>query len=414
MTRPKRLTARFVRAVERPGRYGDGRGGHGLSLLVKPTSSGRLSKTWAQRLQIDGKAVNIGLGPYPVVTLADARRAALENRRVTYQGGDPRSGDAPTFAEAAGHVIRLRRASWRKGSKSEAQWRASLETYAFPVIGSMPVDEVTTAHVLAVLTPIWNGKRVTARRLLARISHVMKWCIGRGYRNENPADEAVTAALPRDMGRKRHFRALPHEKVAAAIAKVRAAKTWRGIRLAFQFQVLTAARAGEIRKATWDEIDWAKRVWKIPAEHTKAGRPHRVPLSAQALSVLRKARELPPYSNLMFPSSRGGMLGRNAPANLANRLDLGCVPHGFRSSFRDWAADTGVSREVAEAALAHAVQDPVEAAYRRTDLFERRRNVMERWGDYVMESSPAQKSSCCCDMNRPPEHAHALGASRDE
>ena len=385
MTRPKRLTARFVQSVKRPGRYGDGRGGHGLSLLVKPTKSGRLSKTWAQRLRIDGKPVNIGLGPYPVVTLGDARRAALENRRVTFRGGDPRAGKTPTFAEAARQVIRLRRSSWRRGSKSEAQWKASLETYVFPVIGNKPVDKITTAHVLAVLTPIWNGKRVTARRLRARISHVMKWCIGRGYRSEDPADDAVTAVLPQDVSAKQHMRALPHQRVAGAFARVRAAKAWTGISLAFQYLVLTAARAGEIRKATWDEVDCAERVWNVPAKHTKAGRQHRVPLSGQALDVLRAARELPAVSNLVFPSSRGGVIGRNTLAVLAQRLDLGCVPHGFRSSFRDWAAETGVSREVAEAALAHVVQDPVEAAYRRTDFFEQRRSVMEQWGAYVVK-----------------------------
>ncbi len=389
MTRPKRLTARFVQTVKRPGRYGDGRGGHGLSLLVKPTRSGRLSKTWSQRLRIDGKPVNIGLGPYPVVTLAEARRAALENRRATFHGKDPRAGATPTFAEAVQQVIRLRRASWRRGSKSEAQWRASLETYAFPVMGNMQVDEITTAHVLAVLTPIWNGKRVTAMRLRARISQVMKWCIGRGYRRRDPADEAVIAALPRDVGRKQHLAALPHQEVAGAIARVRAAKSWPGIRLAFQFQVLTAARAGEIRKATWDEIAWDERLWNVPAEHMKAGRRHRVPLSTQALGVLCEARDLPSSARLVFSSRRGGMIGRNAPANLARRLELGCVPHGFRSSFRDWAAETEVSREVAEAALAHAVQDPVEAAYRRTDLFEQRRSVMERWGAYVMKEALA-------------------------
>lgn len=383
MRRPQRLTARFVASVKRPGRYGDGRGGHGLSLLVKPTKSGRLSKTWAQRLRINGRDINIGLGPFPVVTLAEARKAALENRRATFQGRDPRAGDTPTFAEAAQYVIRLRRASWRPGSKSEAQWMASLETYAYPVIGDIPVDEVTTAHVLAVLTPIWNGKRVTAQRLRGRISYVMKWCIGRGYRSEDPAGGAITAALPQNAGRKRHFAALPHEEVAGAIAKVRAAKTWAGIRLALQFQVLTAARAAEVRQATWDEIDWEQRVWNVPAEHMKAGREHRVPLSSQALGVLREARNLSPVSNLLFPSSRGGTMGRNAPATLAHRLELGCVPHGFRSSFRDWAAETGVDREVAEAALAHVVPDPVEAAYRRTDFFEQRRAVMERWGIYA-------------------------------
>ena len=390
MTRPQRLNATFVKAVKRPGRYGDGRGGHGLSMLVKPTRSGRLSKTWSQRLRIDGRAVNVGLGPYPVVTLADARKAALENRRVTFQGGDPRAGATPTFVEAARYVVRLRRATWRRGSKSEAQWKASLQTYVFPVIGNKPVDRITTAHVLAVLTPIWNGKRVTAQRLRGRISYIMKWCIGRGYRHNDPAGDAITAALPHKVKRKQHFRALPHPEVAGALAKVRAAKKWPGIKLAFQFQVLTAARAAEVRRATWDEIDWEQRLWNVPAEHMKAGRRHRVPLSTQALGVLREARELPSDSGLLFPSPRGGMMGRNAPATLAHRLQLRCVPHGFRSSFRDWTAETEVNREVAEAALAHVVQDPVEAAYRRTDLFEQRRSVMERWGDYVMPEGLAK------------------------
>ncbi|MXX33150.1 MAG: tyrosine-type recombinase/integrase [Gemmatimonadetes bacterium] len=390
MTRPKRLNATFVKSVKRPGRYGDGRGGHGLSLLVKPTQSGRLSKTWAQRLHIDGRAVNVGLGPYPVVTLADARKAALENRRVTYRGGDPRAGATPTFAEAAWSVVRLRRATWRRGSKSEAQWRASLQTYVFPVIGNKPVDRITTADVLSVLTPIWNEKRITAQRLRGRISYVMKWCIGRGYRLSDPAGDAVTAALPHKVKRKQHFRALPHSEVAGAMARVRAAKTWPGITLAFRFQVLTAARAAEVRRATWDEIDWKQRVWTVPAEHMKAGREHRVPLSTQALAVLREARGLRSEAGLLFPSPRGGMMGRNAPATLAHRLALGCVPHGFRSSFRDWTAETEVSRDVAEAALAHVVQDPVEAAYRRTDLFEQRRSVMEQWGDYVMPGGLAR------------------------
>ena len=266
MTRPKRLNATFVKAVRRPGRYGDGRG---------------------------------GLGPYPVVTLADARKAALENRRVTFKGGDPRAGATPTFAEAAQYVVGLRRATWRRGSKSEAQWKSSLRTYAFPVIGNRPVDSITTAHVLSVLTPIWNEKRITAQRLRGRISYIMKWCIGRGYRHDDPAGDAITAALPHEVKRKQHFRALPHAEVAGALAKVRTAETWPGIRLAFQFQVLTAARAAEVRRATWSEIDWEQRLWTVPAEHMKA-------------------------------------------------------------------------------ALAHVVQDPVEAAYRRTDLFEQRRSV---WND---------------------------------
>lgn len=387
MDRPKRLTAAFVKAVRRAGRYGDGRGGHGLSLLVKPTRSGRLSKTWSQRLRINGRAVNIGLGPYPVVSLAEARGAALENRRVSFRGGDPRSGDIPTFAAAVEQVIRLRRGSWRAGGKSEKQWRASLETYAYPVMGAKRVDQIKTSHVLAVLTPIWTKKRVTAQRVRVRASTVMKWCIGRGYRTDNPAGGAIAAALPQSGTRKQHLKALPHSEVARAMARVRAADAWPGTRLAFQFLVLTAARASEVRNATWDEIDPSRRSWTIPAERMKAGRQHRVPLSAQVLDLIREARCAAGSSEFIFPGVRGGRFGRNALTRLAPDLQLGCVPHGFRSSFRDWTAESGVSREIAEAALAHSVQDPVEAAYRRTDLFEQRRDVMERWGAYVtMES----------------------------
>lgn len=387
MDRPKRLTAVFVKAVRRAGRYGDGRGGHGLSLLVKPTRSGRLSKTWSQRLRINGRAVNIGLGPYPVVSLAEARGAALENRRVSFRGDDPRSGDIPTFAAAAEQVIRLRRGTWRAGGKSEDQWRASLETYAYPVMGAKRVDRIKTSHVLAVLTPIWTGKRVTAQRVRGRVSTVMKWCIGRGYRTDNPAADALAAALPQNGVRKQHLRALPHSEVAGAMARVRVADAWPGTRLAFQFLVLTAARVSEVRNATWDEIDPLRRAWTIPAERMKAGRQHRVPLSVQVLDLIREARCAAGSSELIFPGVRGGRFGRNALTRLARDLQLGCVPHGFRSSFRDWTAESGVSREIAEAALAHAVQDPVEAAYRRTDLFEQRRDVMERWGAYVtMES----------------------------
>ena len=197
MTRPKRLSAAFVKTVKRPGRYGDGRGGHGLSLLVKPTTTGRLSKTWAQRLQISGRAVNIGLGSYPVVMLAEARRKALANRRTVALGGDPRGGGIPTFAEAVDKVIVIHRDSWRPGSKSEAQWRASLRDYAARRLGDKRVDQITTSDVLAVLVPVWSAKRETARRVRQRIGAVMKWAVAEGYREDNPAGDAIGAALPR-------------------------------------------------------------------------------------------------------------------------------------------------------------------------------------------------------------------------
>ena len=197
MERPRKLSASFVKTIRRPGRYGDGRGGYGLSLLVKPTSTGRISRTWAQRLYINGRAVNLGLGAYPVVTLKEARAKALENRRTLARGVDPRSGDIPTFARAAGKVIAIHKANWKPGGDTEQQWRSSLRDYVHPKIGQKTVDKITTTDVMAVLLPIWNEKRVTATRVRNRISAVMRWAIAKEYREGNPAGDTIAAALPR-------------------------------------------------------------------------------------------------------------------------------------------------------------------------------------------------------------------------
>ena len=380
MVRPKQLSAAFVKTVKRPGRYGDGRGGHGLSLLVKPTTTARLSKTWAQRLYIAGRAVNIGLGSYPVVTLAEARRKALANRRTVAQGGDPRGGGIPTFAEAADKVIAIHRESWRPGGKSEAQWRASLRAYAMPHMGTKRVDRITTSDVLAVLVPIWSSKRETARRVRQRVGSIMKWAVAEGYREDNPAGDAIGAALPRHGKLTRHFPALPHNQVGAALADVQASGAWIGTKLAFEFLVLTAARSGEVRNARWQEIDIECSTWTVPGERMKAGRDHRVPLSRRALAVLGEAQEIASRPGLIFPAPAGRVLSAMTMTKLVRELGIEAVPHGFRSSFRDWAAEkTDHPREVIEAALAHVVRNKVEAAYRRTDLFERRRRLMEDW-----------------------------------
>ena len=388
MTRPKQLSAAFVKTVKRPGRYGDGRGGHGLSLLVKPTTTGRLSTTWAQRLQISGRAVNIGLGSYPVVTLAEARREALANRRTVALGGDPRGGGIPTFAEAVDKVIVIHRDSWRPGSKSEAQWRASLRDYAARRLGDKRVDQITTSDVLAVLVPIWSTKRETARRVRQRIGAVMKWAVAKGYREDNPAGDAIGAALPRHGSSTQHFPALPHSQVGAALATVRASGAWIGTKLAFEFLVLTAARSGEARNARWEEIDFENATWTVPGARMKAGRAHRVPLSPHAVAVLEAAREIADGGGLVFPSITGRALSAMTMTKLVRELGVEAVPHGFRSSFRDWAAEkTDHPREVIEAALAHVVQNRVEAAYRRTDLFERRRRLMNDWAAYLADKS---------------------------
>ncbi len=386
MRRPKQLSGAFVKTVTQPGRYGDGRGGHGLSLLVKPTTTGRLSKTWSQRLQIHGKAVNIGLGSFPVTTLADARKKALANRRTVARGADPLGSGIPTFAEAVDKVIAIHRGSWRAGSKSEVQWRASLRDYATPGLGDKRVDQVTTADVLSVLVPIWNIKRETARRVRQRVGAVMKWAVAKGYREDNPAGDAIGAALPRHGGSTRHFPALPHSQVSSALAIVQASGAWIGTKLAFEFLVLTAARSGEARNARWEEIDLENATWTVPGERMKAGRSHRVPLSPQAVAVLHTARVIVDGGALIFPASTGRALSAMTMTKLVRELGIEAVPHGFRASFRDWAAEeTDHPREVIEAALAHVVRNKVEAAYRRTDLFERRRRLMDDWAAYLAD-----------------------------
>ena len=254
--------------------------------------------------------------------------------------------------------------------------------YAMPKLGQMKVDRIATGDVLGVLTPIWSTKRETARRVRGRIGAVMKWAVAKGYREDNPAGDALGAALPRGGVRKQHFPALPHSQVAAALATVEASGVWVGLKLAFRFLVLTATRSGDVRGATWEEIDGD--TWTIPANRMKGGREHRVPLSTQALQVLEQAREIPGDTGLIFPSVTGGVVSATAPSILLHKLGIQAVPHGFRSSFRDWAAEeTDCPHPVVEAALAHTVRNKVEAAYARSDLFERRRRLMGDWAQYL-------------------------------
>lgn len=382
-SKSERLTAKFVRKVDEPGRYGDGgRGSFGLYLRVHRAKTGRVTKNWGQRLWINGKATNLGLGSYPVVTLAAARRAALKNRRAVYEGRDPRGSGVPTFAEAAETVIQLHAPTWKDPKTIGGQWRQSLRDYAFPIIGRKRLGKIATGDVLAVLTPIWSAKPATAKIVRRRIGAVMKWAVAKGYRQDNPAGEAIRAALPNTNGRTKHHRALPHRKIAGALVKVRRSRMAKASRLAFEFAALTACRSAEVRGAEWSEIDLGGKVWTIPADRMKAKREHRVPLSREALALLEEARALGSWT-YCFPSSRtGGELSAVALRRAAKVGGEGGTVHGLRSSFRMWAGDTGVTREVAEAALAHVVGG-VEGAYNRTDLFERRGAVMDAWGAYI-------------------------------
>ena len=244
-----------------------------MSLLVKPTSSGGLSKTFSQRLRINGQPCNIGLGSFPVISLAEAREKALENRRAVVQGRDPRDRveGMPTFEQAVEKVIAIHEPNWKDGARSAEIWRSSLRDYALPRLGRKPVNKIATSDVLAVLVPIWTEKRETARRVRQRIGAVMKWAIAEGHREDNPAGEAIGAALPKNGTPRKHQMALPHGEVGEALRKVQGSNAWPATKLAFEFLVLTAARSGEVRGARWEEIDPEARTWTLPGERIKEG-----------------------------------------------------------------------------------------------------------------------------------------------
>lgn len=380
-----RLSATFVKTVTRPGRYGDGRGSHGLSLLVKPMKHGGYSRTWCQRLRINGKPTCIGLGSYPIVSLAEARQAALENRRAVARGHDPRNS-VPTLAEASERVLAIHSANWKDSGRSEKIWRARMRDYVLPQLGRKRVDLITSSDVLSVLLPHWATKRETMRRTKQRLSRIFRWAIVENYRTDDPAGPALDAALPRNGGSTRHLVALPHGEVAAAIATVRNSDAWPGTKAAFEFLVLTACRSGEVRLSEWREVDLRSGIWTIPAGRSKTRREHRVPLAPRALAVLAEARKLSDGGGLIFPSATGKPLSDATMSKLVREQGIQAVPHGFRSSFRDWCGETGQPREVAEACLAHAVQSKVEAAYARSDLLNRRRILMQAWADYLSET----------------------------
>ncbi len=380
------LTDRFVRRV-RPDvvmrNYTDGRGAHGLSLRVQPNGF----RHWYQHIRIDGRYTNLGLGGYPIVTLEEARAAAAANARLVAEGGDPRKTErgAPTVARMLDALIARDSATWRNAERTAKDWRNSLANHAPPILRHR-VDAVTSRQCINALTPLWNTKRETARKVKHRLSAVFKLAIAEGHRQDNPVD-AADAALPKRRGdaqRRGNHRALPHDGVADALAAIAATDAWAGTKLAFRFLVLTAARNGEVRGATWNEMDLDAALWTIPGTRMKAAVEHRVPLSRAALAVLDEARAIADPSGLVFPSVTGRPMSDSTLSKLLRANGVAAVPHGFRSSFRDWAAEcTPFAREVMEAALAHRVPDAVEAAYFRSDLLDRRRELMDRWANYV-------------------------------
>lgn len=384
----KALTAAQVRAPLVPGKYHDG-GGLGLYLRVEPNGS----RFWVQRLTIHGHRRELGLGSPPTVTLAEVREIAFANRRTAKAGGDPlrakrEAAAVMTFEEAAKKVHALHLPTWRN-VKHGAQFLSTLETYAFPRLGRMKVADISTADVLAVLSPIWTKKAETARRVRQRIGTVMKWAVAQGWRQDNPA-LAISEALPKFERQKAQRKALPYSEVSACLKTVLASGAGLSTKLALEFLVLTACRSGEVRGALPEEIDWQAQggpVWNIPASRMKAKRPHSVPLVPRAAAIAKQAAAL--GGPFLFPGTvKDKPLSDATLLKLVREQGYAIDVHGFRTSFRTWAQErTNFPREVAEAALAHSIKDKAEAAYARSGLLDKRRKMMEAWASFTSQDT---------------------------
>ena len=390
-----RLTALKVSRAKLPGMYADGGG-----LYLQITEGGA---SWVYRYMLNGRAREMGLGPLALFGLQEARAKAQDARRLRHEGVDPiehrrtaraqqqlDAAKAVTFQQCAERYIASHRAGWRHAKHVE-QWESSLQRLAFPVIGALPVQAINTALVMNVIEAIWDEKPETASRVRGRIESILDWAKARGYRTgENPArwkGHLKNLLPPRSKVRMvEHYAAMPYDQLPALMVELRVQD---GIDArALEFTILTAARVSEAVGARWSEI--SGDVWTIPAERMKGGKPHRVPLSRRAMDLLKA---LPRNGDLIFPGPKlGRALNINAPRKLLIDMGHSVTVHGFRSSFRDWVAErTSYPNHVAEAALAHAVADKVEKAYRRTDLFEKRRRLMADWAAWCsrpMSGSP--------------------------
>ena len=385
----ERLTAVSVASKKAKGRYADG---GGLYLQVGDTGG----KSWLFRFALNGRAREMGLGALHAVTLKQAREKARECRRLLADGIDPlvaresehaarRQSVSKTFDECSAAFIAAHRAGW-KNEKHAEQWTNTLATYASPVFGSLPVREVATPHIVRVLGPMWSTKTETATRVRGRIEKVLDWARVHGYRDgENPArwrghlDKLLPP--PRRVKKVEHHPSLPYSQIGSFMKDLRAQEGMSA--RALEFTVLTAARTNEVIAARWDEIDG--NVWAIPADRMKAKREHRVPLSAPAVRLLKN---LPRIGDYVFPGVKGHLSNMAMLELLSDMERSDITVHGFRSTFRDWAAEqTNFPREIAEASLAHIIKDKTEAAYLRSDFFEKRRKLMDAWGKYCNRSS---------------------------
>ena len=415
----KRLTDCFVRGVTSPGRYGDGgRGSFGLSLLVKPAKSGGLIKNWQRRYMTDGKYTSRGLGVYPAVSLEQARALAahfalqgspvivreiygatdeqLEERLtpkrieiraektfapMTAEVAVDRELRLPTFRQTFIETVEVRSRGYKAGSKTETQWKNLFNAYIPRHLAERAIEEITSRDLHDCAAIVWREKPATAKKLNQVLKATFDNAISRELIDADPWERAKKGlGQLKDKGKNQE--SLPHSEVGAAIQTIRNTSAGASTKLAFEFLVLTAARSGEARGADWSEIQGD--CWVVPAARMKAERAHRVPLSGAAMAVLESARELTGGNGLVFPSDKGKVLSDSTISKLVRENGIPAVPHGFRASFRTWAAEcSDVPREIAEFALGHVEGSAAELAYRRTDYFEKRRELMEQWGVYV-------------------------------
>ena len=381
--RYKALNDAFIRRAK-PGRYADG---DGLYLVVLPSGV----RKWIQRLMLNCRGMELGLGTYSrgtgaavIVGLKAARAQALDNCRLVQQGINPvadkrRRRALPTFQDAARMVWENAKRGWTDEGHAR-DWWSRMERHVFPRLMNTHVTEITKTDIKDVLAPIWTTTPATARTVKAQVVMVMKWAVASELRTDNPCDEVDTLLGAQGSKAKvEHMRAVHHSAVSSAIDKVRASGKWRGLVLAFEFLVLTAARSGEVRGATWAEFNGD--VWTVPAGRMKAKREHRVPLAPRALAVLAEARK---GEGLVFPSKTGKVLHDSMMSRLMAQCGIDAVPHGFRSSFRDWATEhTSHPDNVVEASLAHADTNRTRAAYARSDVLDKRRQLMAEWAAYL-------------------------------
>jgi integrase len=386
------LSAVQVKKLKKAGKYADG---NGLYLMVDPSGA----KRWMFRTVVQSRKspqnktgrVDMWLGSTQLVPLAEAREIALKYRKIAREGGDPvalkrSEKDKPTFREAAQVVHSNHSKGWSDG-KHKAQWINTLATYAYPVIGNLYVDQVTTAHLESILQPIWLEKAETARRVRQRIRKVLDWAESAGHREgANPA-VTVGLGLPRQKSKTKHHASMPYVEVPAFVKTLHEGDDSKIVRLALEWTILTGARTKETIGATFAEVDLKQMVWTVPEERMKARSEHRVPLTARCVEIVERAKELTNGEGFMFPGAkRGKPISKMTMLMRLRRTETPYTVHGFRSSFRDWTAEqTSFPRDICEAALAHALRDKVEAAYKRTDLFEKRRDLMNAWASFVGE-----------------------------